>query len=318
MPTSRPLPLLLALAACGPGETEDTSAPPIDPLDFAVDAPGPYHAGFRSWEMSYLPLAGPERSIVINLWYPTEDPSGDPVVYAGLAPDALAFGDAPPAPPQVNGTYPVHAHSHGHQGYGGTSADLMRWFASHGWVAVAPDHVGNLLLDNPDNEPLEFDSWRPQDVSAVLDALEDLPASDPLSGLADTTRVLVSGHSRGATTTWTLAGTLRTSWFGATGHRTVGAPVLSMTGSNDPVGQQEQWDAVDQIDFTWIELQGGCHQTFALGVCDTLDPAEGFWMVDTYALAFGRAHVLGDDGSTVQDLLDGSTVLDPRATLQRK
>src|SRR5690606_31868217 len=44
------------------------------------------------------------------------------------------------------------------------------------------------------------------DVSAALDALEALPASDPLAAKADTSRVVLTGHSRGTYTAWAVAG----------------------------------------------------------------------------------------------------------------
>ena len=48
------------------------------------------------------------------------------------------------------------------------------------------------------------------------------------------------------------------------------------------------------IDFAWVELDGGCHQTFALGGCNTLDTDLGFHVVQTVLVAFARHTVLGD------------------------
>lgn len=40
----------------------------------------------------------------------------------------------------------------------------------------------------------------------MLDLLEELPDDDPLTGLVRTDRVVMSGHSRGASTVWSVAG----------------------------------------------------------------------------------------------------------------
>jgi len=347
---------------------DDATEPAVDPLSFAVDAPGPFSAGWRSWEISYQPLGQDDaRTIGFNVWYPSEDTEGDEVRYMGVFLDEESLGDASLAAPLYDGRYPVMVYSHGFQGWGGTSSDLCRWFASHGWVVVAPDHTGNTLLDHED--PLETAHYlqKPQDLTAVLDALEGLPGSDPLAGLADTERVVLSGHSFGTYAAWAglgatydgaaiddacsgqgglptgactdeqraaflggeladprivaaipMAGTIRRSFFGAQGHRSVRGPVLSMTGGNDGVGQQAQWDSIDDIDFTWVDIAGACHQTFALGTCDTLPSEQGFAIVDTYALAFARAHVLSDTTASVLGVLDGSVQVSDQVSFSRK
>ncbi len=91
-----------------------------------------------------------------------------------------------------------------------------------------------------------------------------------------------------------------------------------MTGSADDVGMADDWPRLGGVDRTWIDLAGGCHQTFALGVCDTLDPALGYEVVNAYALAFGRAHVLGDQSDAVSAALDGSAPVADVVTFQRE
>jgi predicted dienelactone hydrolase len=343
---------------CG-GGIEDTAGtdPAVDPLAFAVDAPGPFNTGHKAWEITYDVLPGQSRTIPIHIWYPTEAETGDEVRYLDAFVDEVSLGNAEPAPSLYADGYPLHAYSHGHQAFAGNNQDTMRWFASHGWVTVAPDHVDNLITDNPDNEPAGFNTWRPLDIKAAIDAVA--AGLEGFTDAVDPSRVLVSGHSRGASTVWTLAGaaadpaaaddycagcsadqlalfadgglvesrmvaamptagTLRTSWFGDTGHRSADHPFLAMTGTEDQVGQQDQWDVVDQIPFAWLELEGGCHETFGLGICATLDPVDGYWMVNTYAMAHGRVHVLGDTDATAVGLLDGTIELDPRAALQVK
>jgi predicted dienelactone hydrolase len=82
----------------------------------------------------------------------------------------------------------------------------MRHFASHGWIAVAPDHVGNTLTDTPATLPIDGNYLRSMDVSATLDALDALPMEDPLRGRASTRRAVLSGHSFGTHTVWSSLG----------------------------------------------------------------------------------------------------------------
>src|SRR5690606_30061117 len=85
-------------------------------------------------------------------------------------------------------------------------ADIMRHFASHGWVAIAPDHTDNLLGSAVEPRPLRHYYERPLDIRATLDALEQLAPEDPLAGLADLTQVAMTGHSFGVYTTWASGG----------------------------------------------------------------------------------------------------------------
>jgi predicted dienelactone hydrolase len=324
-------------------------------LDAPVDGPGPFHVGYRTIEHTYTPTGLTEpRTITLHVWYPTTASTGDTPTYHGLFLDEEAFVNAPAAPP-LDATYPVHVHSHGHQGFGGTSAFLMRRFASHGWVAVAPDHVGDLLGAFPDAGTIAHYIKRPGDITAALDALAALPASDPLAPV-DVSRVFMSGHSRGCHTVWSvtgatfdpaaggldpatpaelavfaagfrdprvvaalpMAGTYSRDWFGTDGYTAVTLPLLSLTGSDDgPAAAQFQFDNLSGAELTWVELAGGCHQTFALGFCDTLDPTLGYSIVDTYAMAFARAHVLGDTDAKTLGILAGTVTVAAEATLRR-
>lgn len=355
-----------------PSNTDPADAPPDigldsadvgelgDPLDWGLAEPGPFTVGYRRIEWTYqAPWHDEPRTVPVDLWYPATDTAGEtPSYHRGLFPDRDAYEGATLAPSVYGDTYPVHLHSHGSEGFGGTSAFLMRHFASHGWVCVAPNHVGNLLGADEQPRPAETYLNRPRDLTEALNAVEALPEDDPLAGLADTSNVVLSGHSFGVYTVWAaigadfhdatirrrcasaelsalgcaddevagmlaglgdrrikaaigLAGSVRRSFFGPLGHRAVTVPFLSMSGSEDPVGADAQFETTSGVDLTWVELGGGCHQSFALGGCPTLANPIAFEIVRVYALAFARAHVLGDDGAAVTALLDGSAVHEP-------
>jgi len=115
-----------------------------------------------------------------------------------------------------------------------------------------------------------------------------------------------------------MAGGFRRSIFGAGGQSTVAVPMLQMTGSEDDVGFDEDWDSFAGLDLAWIDLAGGCHETFNIGTCSTLEREAGWTIVDAYALAFARRHVLGDDSADVTGLVDGTRPISAKVTYRRR
>jgi predicted dienelactone hydrolase len=189
--------------------SENSEAPTatIDPATFGVTDVGPFQCGHRALETTYaLPVGSAKRTIPVHIWYPTKATEGTHSRYRGIFLDSVAWEDAPLAPSAWPKGYPVLVHSHGHMGFAGNSARLMCHFASHGWVAVAPEHVGNTMSDTPPVRPLAIYYERPLDVSAALDFMAALPLQDPLSGLLDFDHVAASGHSFGTYTAWAVGG----------------------------------------------------------------------------------------------------------------
>ncbi len=182
-------------------------APTGDPLGWAVDKVGPYNVGHRSFDVTYRPPGQTaDRTIPVDVFYPTLDADGEHPKYLKLFGDPDVYEEASVAPPPTSAGYPVHVYSHGSNGFGGTSSDMAHWFSSHGWVYVAPNHVGNVLGAGEGKRPVSLYYLRSTDVTAALDAVEKLAAPDPLAGKLRTKRVLMSGHSFGTLTTWASAG----------------------------------------------------------------------------------------------------------------
>ena len=191
--------LLVLVLGCKTPDTNDTH-PAIDLVN-QLDQPGKYAVGYRSDTMAYTVDGDNEqRSLRVALWYPSNDSSGTDIKYQDIfaAPNVWKDADT------VAGPHPVMIYSHGHQGYAEASGRLMAHFASHGWMVAAPDHTDNTTWDGPQRST-EIYYQRPLDISATLDYLGNLPASDPLSG-NKTDEVIALGHSFGGYTTFALAG----------------------------------------------------------------------------------------------------------------
>ena len=349
------------------GASEDSKvSPPSTKL-------GPHNIGFRTIEHTYTASHGdiPERKLTINIWYPTDDKKGEEPTYFGTWPVSIfkafegetVIKDANLAAPDGT-TYPLLVTSHGANGFGASTATIHHFFASYGWVVAAPDHVTDTLSDVGQGSPAWLRLARPLDISASIDALEKLPATDPLAGKVDTKKVAMTGHSRGGVTTWAASGAkfdrsridakcksggLKKCtkamldgyekgahdkrivcgipmagaggfdpWFGDTGHAQAKVPQLQMSGSIDKDDPQQVFDKAGKVPLTWIDIKGGCHQAFAMGKCDKLPDKVGFPIIDTYALAFARHHVLDDSSASVMGLLDGSLSISKLVTLKRK
>jgi predicted dienelactone hydrolase len=335
-----------------------------DPLALDPRMPGPFHAGYRTLQTTYMPVgASTPRTITVHVWYPTNALTGPAATYVRLFRDPLSLVGAPPvAPVHAGGRYPVQVYSHGDRGFGGTSAFMMRYFASHGWVSVAPDHLGNTLVETPQSpRPYALYHLRSQDVTAALDAVLRLAAPDPLANTLGATRAVLSGHSFGTHTVWAsvgasfdlaalrtactpavactpadltafasdlhderfvagilMAGSIKRDLFGPNGHASVTVPLLSMSGSDDPVGADAQFESTAPVPMEWFDVRGACHQFFALGGCENVPDSEQDRIVSAWALAFSRKHVLADGGATTAALLDGSSPVSDRVTLRQR
>ena len=179
----------------------------VAPLSWPVGQSGPYVCGLRIVQMTYqLPGSLGPRTIPLYIWYPATQAVGDHPSYMGAFDDPNSWLNAPLAPPAYAGGYPILVHSHGFEGFSGNSATYMCHIATHGWVALVPEDVGNTLIDTP--SPLPLMDWlhRPLDITAALDWAKTPPAGEPLAGKLDLAHVGMSGHSFGSYTVWAIAG----------------------------------------------------------------------------------------------------------------
>jgi predicted dienelactone hydrolase len=183
----------LVLAGCGAE---------LDPVDraAALGAPGPFAVGFVTAEASYRrPLDDHERTLPLLVWYPAAPGASGARPSYLLRSSEVAVVDAPPAPAEA--PRPVVVFSHGHQAYAAAMSYLMEHLASHGYVVVAPTHVGNTSFD-PASRSTDIYYLRPLDLSAALDALPGLEGRvGPVAR-----RALAVGHSFGGYTAYLVGG----------------------------------------------------------------------------------------------------------------
>lgn len=344
-----------------PTPAQETGVPQIampaaDVLGYAVDKKGPFNVGHRSKEITYTAPTGGPRKITIEYWYPSLDAEGETSKYLGLFTDPDSFADASLAPPADGKGYPVHVYSHGSSGFPATSFRMAKYFASHGWIYVAPTHLGN-TLGSPEGKDRPFTLFytRSTDITAALDTL-----AAEFNGKARADRVVMSGHSFGAYTTWATMGAkfdleairkkcdageftvpckpeeLAVLEKGVADKRVVAGipmaggnqdmfndydivkkPVLLMSGSEDVSGKGI-YDKTTTNDLIWLEFAGGCHQLFAMGGCAKFDEQLGWSLTNTHALAFARRLILGDKSARTTAIVTGTESLSDKITYLHK
>jgi predicted dienelactone hydrolase len=115
------------------------------------------------------------------------------------------------------------------------------------------------------------------------------------------------------------------SIFGDEGHRSVHAPFFVMRKVEGSGSDQAEYDRMDGVDYTWVSVEGACHETFNVGVeastqapCETFEQQRGWDMTATYAAAFFRRALLGDEGEETVGIVEGTIEVDPAVTLQAR
>ncbi len=202
--TEEPAP---ATTEAAPATTE--AAPELADLEL-LDA-GAYTVGVTTVSVA---TADPERILTVDVWFPLADgATGDPHQYTFIpgtyyeSPNAVT---ATVADASTDGPFPLVVYSHGSGGLRYIHSNYTEAIASHGYVVVAPDHIGNTALERitESSDPTEVIAFnRPTDISAVLDATLD-PASPEIgdfTSMIDGESIAVTGHSFGGFTAYAMA-----------------------------------------------------------------------------------------------------------------
>ncbi|WP_249997496.1 acetylhydrolase [Actinoplanes sp. M2I2] len=232
----------LATVVAAPAGRAVAAPAAVAPARLRLPAPtGPYQVG--SVPLHLLdpsrpdPFTGTEhrRELMVGVWYPARDtaryprvPWMEPAVMrryltdAGYAPDVLASpltAGHEGAPLRRTGKkLPVVVFSHGAGDHRNGDSIMIQQLASHGYVVVTIDHLGDAYSRLPDGRvvvpteqslyPADFE----RDARFVLDKIGDLAAGrnpdidgrrlpDGLAGAPDLGRIGMSGWSKGGTAT---------------------------------------------------------------------------------------------------------------------
>lgn len=190
----------------GSDAINDTDAAIVEvlpPQPWSVMEPGYYRVGYRSgFEVTYDAVGEPGRTFEFVVWYPTLDKDGPEAKYYNVFRRPGVQRDASLA---ITQPAPILIFSHGNSSFAEQSYYMTEFFASHGFVVVALNHTGNTFKDTQGGIDLTSGAFRPQDITALLDRLEDWPADDVLKPVLSD-KVVLSGHSFGGYTTLASSG----------------------------------------------------------------------------------------------------------------
>ncbi|MCA9890020.1 MAG: dienelactone hydrolase family protein, partial [Anaerolineae bacterium] len=186
----------------------------VQPEGLRPDAPtfalhGPFSVGTME-----LTIEDGDRVLPVTVWYPVDvgEPEG-PYTYAIEAPPVTFEGHAIQDANIFIGAvpYPLVVFSHGAGGSRYNSLYLVEHLASYGFVVMAPDHVGDTMINSEDeNVFVRSHVSRPRDITLVINRAEAANAAGgEFENLIDTERVAVVGHSSGAWTAFLAAGAQR-------------------------------------------------------------------------------------------------------------
>ncbi|MBT6434789.1 MAG: hypothetical protein HOK28_16960 [Deltaproteobacteria bacterium] len=175
--------------------SEDTSPEETQTVDVTVR--GPYNVGQQATEITYTPngIAEP-RTLRLIMWYPTNETRGTEPLWGESLIDAAPIPDA---------EFPVLVYSHGTSSFAECAYELMEYFASHGFVVASADHTGDTTANRDEPRNTEMYVQRPQDISAVIDTIYSLPATNPLAGRL-TDDLALAGHSFGGWNVFSAVG----------------------------------------------------------------------------------------------------------------
>ena len=175
--------------------TEKTTDTAIVDNYSAPDSIGPFTAGTISENFTH----SYGFNVPVQVWYPSTQTTGEVHKY-----DDIKAGTALQSiPVDCSTEHPVVLFSHGNQGLRYQSYFLTEYLASHGYVVVAPRHVGNSFMDYDADRMSEVVFRRPLDIQESFDWLLEQPQ---FMDCVEQDAYTIIGHSFGGYTTLALLG----------------------------------------------------------------------------------------------------------------
>jgi predicted dienelactone hydrolase len=140
------------------------------------------------------------QELQIQFWYPTTEERSGVHEYDDIIEGSVQSGGTP----DCSQKRPVVLFSHGNGGMRYQSYFLMEYLSSHGFVVVAPDHLGNTAFDMGGIPHSELIFRRPEDIT---DSFDFLLSEENFSDCVDEEQgYAVIGHSFGGYTSIALSG----------------------------------------------------------------------------------------------------------------
>lgn len=298
--------LVAILAACGGNSNNSAGSKSAAKADAKAagpvpDQPGPFAVGRAT--VTIKDPQRPERNLTVDVWYPADKEraeSATPVSYAVIpgveVPSRTAFSGLPVS---TQGPFPLVMYSHGYGGLRFISSFLTETLASHGFVVVAPDHIGNTAIDAVTGQIAERRQNEINRVGDVRATLDDALARNANSGdllykSIDPGKIGIMGHSLGGMTS--IIGTV--GHLGVPGYPTIKAivglaaytrtipldelkkvkvPTMLISGTLDTTSKLEAntvrtWRAIPARPLYRVDLVKGAHQSFS-DICYYLEIA---------------------------------------------
>ena len=251
------------------------------------------------------------RPLAVQVWYPlAAGVEAEPMRYTFITGDfydsdgAIAV-KATDETTSADGPFPLVVYSHGSGGLRFIHSDYTETIASHGYVVVAPDHIGNTAVEQflqSDDDPATVAFNRVADITWVLDTvLTGDRGLEPIQAIVDPDRIAVTGHSFGGFTSYGIVAGYENELGAVPADDRVGAiiplapavgprsgpallddealaridvPSLVIAGSEDRTTPVEPnvnrvWELSASDPHHRLELIGADHQSFT-DVCDYL------------------------------------------------
>lgn len=225
-----------------PTEPPATDAPPTNLAPFSPIGDGPYQVGVQTITVTDTER---DRPLTVDVWFPLlDDVDGTFHRYTFITGDYYESPRAVSATSDsisADGPFPLVVYTHGSGGLRYIDSDYTETLASHGYLVVAADHVGNTAIDQfldtqDDRATIAYN--RPRDVQVLIDAMLNAESLETVGfvGSVNPEQIAVTGHSLGGYATYAVVSGMSNDAGTVQGDDRIGAliPLAPALGDGDP------------------------------------------------------------------------------------